>query len=40
LFAQKNDLAQDVKLQARDKVEVKGSIVTFGGKPAEFGNYV
>jgi hypothetical protein len=25
---------QDVKLQAKDKVEVKGSRVTFGGKPA------
>jgi hypothetical protein len=25
---------QDVKLQAKDKVEVKGSRITFGGKPA------
>ena len=25
---------QDVKLQAKDKVEVKGSKITFGGKPA------
>ena len=25
---------QDVKLEAKDKVEVKGSRVTFGGKPA------
>jgi hypothetical protein len=25
---------QDVKLQAKDKVEVKGSRVTFDGKPA------
>jgi len=25
---------QDVKLQAKDKVDVKGSRITFGGKPA------
>jgi hypothetical protein len=25
---------QDVKLEAKDKVEVKGSRITFGGKPA------
>jgi hypothetical protein len=25
---------QDVKIEAKDKVEVKGSRITFGGKPA------
>ena len=25
---------QDVKIEAKDRVEVKGSRVTFGGKPA------
>jgi hypothetical protein len=25
---------QDVKIEAKDKVEVKGSKITFGGKPA------